>query len=61
MPRRTAGDETFEHLSEVLGDCDNHPGTPATAVTDGGGKHSLIKYCKACWARYEATRPVTRA
>lgn len=53
---RRAGDETIQDF----GDCDNHPGTRAVAVTDGGGKHSLIRYCKACWQRYEATRPVAR-
>lgn len=56
MASRATGDQT----PAEPGVCDNHPDAPAVQSTDGGGKHSLLRFCKSCWARYIATRPVVR-
>lgn len=56
MASRVHSDES----TQDPGVCDNHPDTPAVKTTDGGGAHSLLRFCRACWERYVATRPIVR-
>lgn len=40
--------------------CDRCGSAPVAQSTDGGGVHSVIRYCAACWAWYQGTRPTVR-
>ena len=49
----TRTDKSAAEASD-LGHCDNHPETAAVVMTDGGGKHEIIRLCKSCNDRWKA-------
>lgn len=48
--RTKVQDEAEKVPEPVL--CDNQDGKPATLITNGGGKHSTIRLCRACTPRH---------